>query len=277
MSLLPEKPAGNLFDRPVRSRTRDRLLVAVPVAAGHVALIAFAFSSAARLPNVAPPDPPPLMATLIPPPRLPPPKPADTPAPAAPAASTPAAAAPTPPKPTPPRPATTVLKPRPARTPPPEIEPLPAGPTGPTEPSVILGEAALAGATLAGSGQGAGGGDGAGGGGGQCDMVRRLQDALRSDAEVKAAVTQSHRALGPGGKAILVWDGEWLRSPGQDGKGLAGVRQAIAMEIAFAPDACKARPMRGLVVISFNDSPGAPRLALGSGSWRWSELLSARR
>lgn len=108
-------------------------------------------------------------------------------------------------------------------------------------------------------------------------MARRLQDALRGDPEVTAAVTSAHRSLGSGGKAILVWNGEWLRSPGQAGKGLAGVRQAIAMEVAFAPAACKTQPMRGLLVISFNDRAGAPRLAIGSREWRWSELLAARR
>ena len=169
--------------------------------------------------------------------------------------------------------------PRPVRAPPPPtVEPLPSS-AAVSEPNVVLGEAALAGATVAGSGGGGGGAGGFGGGpgSGDCDMVRRLQDALRDDPEVREAVTRTHRSLGSGGKAILVWNGEWLRSPGQAGKGLAGVRQAIAMEIAFAPEACKARPMRGLAVIAFANGPAAPRLALGAGDWRWSDLLSARR
>jgi hypothetical protein len=33
--------------------------------------------------------------------------------------------------------------------------------------------------------------------------------------------------------------------------------------------------MRGLVLITFADAPGAPRLALGTGAWRWSDLLGA--
>ena len=147
----------------------------------------------------------------------------------------------------------------------------------PSEPDVVLGESDLAGATLAGTGGGTGGAGGGAGSGAGCDMVRRLQDALREDPEVTTAVTLSHRALGARGKAILIWNGEWLRSPGQAGKGLAGVRQAIAMEVAFAPAACRAQTMRGLVVIAFNDRPDAPRLALGAREWRWTELLSARR
>lgn len=147
----------------------------------------------------------------------------------------------------------------------------------------VIGEAQLAGALKAGTGQGAGVGSGPGGGGGSgggtggsCDMVRRLQDALRADPEVRAAVAQAHRAMPASGRAILVWDGDWIQDPAQSGKGLAGVRQAIALEIAFAPRECRTQPMRGLAVIAFADGPGAPRLALGESSWRWSDLLGAR-
>jgi len=49
-----------------------------------------------------------------------------------------------------------------------------------------------------------------------------------------------------------------------------------AMEVAFAPDACRARPMRGLVLISFSDAPGGARLALGKGAWRWGDMLRGR-
>ena len=63
-------------------------------------------------------------------------------------------------------------------------------------------------------------------------MARRLQAALRRDAMVHAAVAA--RGL-TGGSAILVWDGGWVASPGEDGKGLAAVREAIVWEVAFAP------------------------------------------
>ena len=107
-------------------------------------------------------------------------------------------------------------------------------------------------------------------------MVRRLQDALRADPEVRAAVTRAYRAMPASGRAILVWNGDWIQDPAQTGKGLAGVRQAIALEIAFSPRDCRSRPMRGLAVIALADGPGAPRLALGGGDWRWTDLLGVR-
>ena len=146
-----------------------------------------------------------------------------------------------------------------------------------------VGEAQLAGALPAGagSGGGAGGAGGAGGGGGGsgdgggCDMVRELQNALRGDADVRAAIASAHSAAGPG-RALLVWDGDWRQTPGQSGKGLAGVRQAIALEVAFAPQACRRETMRGLVLITMSDAPGAARVVLGTGSWRWNDLLRQR-
>src|SRR5690606_3152694 len=83
-----------------------------------------------------------------------------------------------------------------------------------------VGDGDLAGATTAGSG----------GGGGACNMTQRLQAALRKDRRVRAAVAEVNR-----GKALLIWDGDWVRHPAQDGHGLAAVREAIMWEVGFAP------------------------------------------
>jgi hypothetical protein len=101
-------------------------------------------------------------------------------------------------------------------------------------------------------------------------MARRLQAALRKDPLVQAA------AAGLGGKAIMVWNGDWVQSQGQDGRGLAAVREAIIWAIGFAPAACRAEPVRGLVVISLSAGPGSARLAMGASAWRWSDLAIPR-
>ncbi len=144
--------------------------------------------------------------------------------------------------------------------------PIPAAPAAVMQPGVS--EAELAGAITAGSGAGDGGGEGR-----RCDMVRRLQAALRRDARVQAAAAEVRRA---GPRAVLIWNGDWIQSAGEAGKGLAGVRQAISLEVAFAPEACRAQPVHGLVLITLNDAPGSARLVLGGGVWRWSDLLQLR-
>ncbi|MGA2953972.1 MAG: hypothetical protein ABSD80_17235, partial [Caulobacteraceae bacterium] len=74
--------------------------------------------------------------------------------------------------------------------------------------------------------------------------------------------------------AIVVWNGDWVQNGIEDGKGLAAVREAITWEVAFAPAACRTEPMHGLVLLSVGG--GGPRLALGAGRWRWSDLLGLR-
>ena len=132
-------------------------------------------------------------------------------------------------------------------------------------------DAQLAGAATAGSDSGSGSGSGSGGGGGACDMIGRVQRALRKDPLVLAAVA------GSSGKAAMVWNGDWVRSSGEDGKGLAAVREASMWEVGFAPAQCRAQSVRGLILISVNGAGGLARLAMGTGEWRWSDLLAPSR
>lgn len=234
------------------------------------------FLGLSRMAPVEPPfTPPPVVVTLVSPPPPPPPPPVpeqvpeESPSPADPAPpdTAPRLAPPSPPPP----------PVRPQRTPPPpEVQTVPIAPSPPGLP--VLTSAQTAGARTAGPGAGGGAGGsgsgaGSGGSGGGCDMVRRLQDALRNDAEVRAAVDGASRQLNAAGRAIQVWDGDWLQNGDEAGKGLAGVRQAIAMEVAFAPADCRREAMRGLVLLSLGDGAGASRVALGTVAWRWSDLL----
>jgi hypothetical protein len=125
--------------------------------------------------------------------------------------------------------------------------------------SDLLSESQLSGAAIAGNG-----------GGGSCDMARAVQQALRRDPMVRAAVDDAHRT----GMAVMLWDGDWVRSGDQDGKGMSAVREAVMWEVAFAPESCRNARMHGLVLLSLAD--GRTRFALGTGDWRWSDLLGVR-
>jgi hypothetical protein len=126
--------------------------------------------------------------------------------------------------------------------------------------SDLLSEAELAGAASAGE-------EGLGGRGSGCDTAGVVQQALRRDPLVREAVEEANRL----GKAIMLWNGDWVRSGGQDGKGLAAVREAVMWEVGFAPEACRNQRMHGLVLLSLSD--GDTRFAIGSDDWRWSDLL----
>lgn len=289
-SVAVSAPGPGLNPRaPSRSGPRTWLLAGAISLTAHLAVLLPVLFAQRGVPPVwvTPAPPPSVMVTLIRPPPPPPrSEPASGPAadpqpPAGPKAPTPAAP-PAKAGPRPPAPAS-----RPSRAPvppPPDVETITARAPASPAPMATLSDAQLAGATVAGPGGGVGGRGGGGGTGGAggfgagdggCDMVRWLQDALRDDPEVRAAVTRAQGEVGPG-RALLVWNGEWIRNPGEAGEGLAGVRQAIAMEVAFAPQACRAQPMRGLVLIRFSDAAGGPRLVLGKGAWRWGDMLRGR-
>lgn len=222
----------------------------------------------------APPEPPSVMVSLVdPPPRPPPPPPPRPPAPHD-APKSPVKAPKKPPSPEKPKDTARAAPRSPLRVTkapiPKDVTPLPASPRPAPSRVMGLGESELMGAATAGSGSGGGGG-GAG-----CDMVRLLQEGLRKNPRARASLMRAHAATVNAGRAPLVWSGDWVRTDGEEGDGLSGLREMIMMEVAFAPAACRAEPMRGLVLISLNDGPGAARFALGGGHWRWSDMLFAK-
>jgi hypothetical protein len=234
---------------------RNRLLTAAASVVCHAAILLALVGAQPDPPPAA--DAPPITVQLVElrpePPTPPSPKP---PSPEPPAPTPPKPKAAPVEKPSPPRRA--IARPAPA---PPDVTPLLAE-TGPaTNPDAEVSDAEFASAATADSG--------GGGGGRACNMLQWLQGKLRKDGRVQAAMADAHK-----GRAIRVWNGDWVRHPGQDGAGLAAVREAIMWEVAFAPEACRTERVRGLVRLSINDRPGAASVVMGSGDWRWADLVS---
>lgn len=232
-----------------RRRGLQRLVTVTFSLAAHVLVLAALLSVRSTPPPTPAQEPAPIPVALVelpPPPKAQPPEP---PSPAPPAPEKP------PPKLHPPKPA------------PPDVAPLPARPDPKATTGVELTAAQLAGATHAGAGSG---------GGGPCDVARWLQAGLRKDPRVQAALLNGALGPGSGGRALMLWNGDWVRSAGEDGDGLAVIREAVMMEILSAPAACRVEPMHGLILISPAEGAGSARLAVGSADWRWADLLLPR-
>lgn len=231
-----------------------RLLTAAISAVCHLAVLLAVVGAPADAPLRI--DPPTVQVRLVElrpePPAPPAPKPG--PEPSAPAAD--------PPKPAP-EPPRKIAARRPAARPDAPSLPVDAGPQGPSDADVS--DAELASAAGVGVGRGSGGGR-------TCDMLAWLQRKLRDDRRVQAAMAAVHD-----GRAIRVWNGDWVRHPGQEGNGLAAVREAIMWEVAFAPEACRRQRVQGLVQVSLNDAPGSARVVMGSADWRWSDVVTRSR
>jgi len=222
-----------------------RLAVAVLAVAGHLAVLSVLIGTPPAPQKIYEPQTIPLDLTEAPAPRMR----MQAPEPAPSSAAAPAA-----------------LESLSRTTPAPsDVRPVPVSAGLSDDASVGLSEAQIAGAAAAGAGSGR-----------ACDMARRLQAALRRDPRVQAAVAEAGRVPGTPGQALFVWNGDWIRSRGQEGAGLAAVREAILWEVAFAPAACRSEPVQGLVLFSMADGAGAGRLVLGTDAWRWSDLLHPR-
>jgi hypothetical protein len=247
-------PAVQSLEPPPRPKKRGWMAGAITVsAAAHLGVAAAILLARADVPHYAHVDPPMVRLVSWTPPVPPAKVPTPDPSPDAPKH----AAHVTPP----------AEKSIARRTPAPTIDDFlpvtPAAKTSNVQSQGELTDSDLAGASTSGSGSG---------GGGECNMARRIEAALRKDNLVQAAVAEASGSS----KAIMVWDGDWVQSHSEDGKGLAAVREAIVWEIAFAPAACRAQAMHGLMLLSLRDSSGSARLALGHGDWRWSDLLALR-
>ncbi|HSV04387.1 MAG TPA: hypothetical protein VLI41_14425 [Phenylobacterium sp.] len=218
-------------------------------AAAHAGLLALILSVA---PSPAPRefDEPEVLPVVLAPPE--PPKPPQPPAPEP-------KPAPTPPKAAAPKPVASlkVRRPKPA---PADVAPLPVAPGRAASPGDELGEAEVAGAATAETG------------GGECNMAAWLEAKLRGDRRVREAMAAAYR-----GKPLLLWrDGTWIQRSGEEGQGLAAVREAVMWEVAFAPVACRRQPVHGLVLLKLAAGPGSPRVVIGGGAWRWQDLLFAK-
>ena len=107
-----------------------------------------------------------------------------------------------------------------------------------------------------------------------CDLGQWLQQALQADVHVQAALTQIPKPARSVANAMMLWDGSWTLPPVQAAAGTAAIRSAIVAGIVSAPPSCLSEQMRGPILIMLTDSNGATLLVVGSGDWRWQDLLS---
>lgn len=254
----PRRPARRALHKPRPHQWRDSLLAWTVSAAAHVIVFSALFWPHPASPP-APVEPSAISVTVV---TSPAPEPPGPPAPPGPPSPKPRAAAAPHALPTP-QPVARPASPRLAETAPaPPVDAAPAD-----DNSDVLNASQIAAALSADNG---GGGGGGGNNGGDCDTARIVQQALRRDPLVRTAVEDAHRL----GKAVMLWNGDWVRSGTQEGKGLSAVREAIIWELAFTPAACRDKRVHGLVLLSLADE--STRFAIGAGDWRWSDLLEVR-
>ena len=106
-----------------------------------------------------------------------------------------------------------------------------------------------------------------------CQMSQWLQQALQADPQVQAALMGVPRPARSVANALMLWDGDWIEPRMQVGQSVAAVRAALMAGIRAAPRACQDQPVRGPELLTLTEGAGVTILAVGSGEWRWADLL----
>jgi hypothetical protein len=107
-----------------------------------------------------------------------------------------------------------------------------------------------------------------------CQLGGWLQAALRADPAVQAALAAIPRADRSIANAIMLWDVRWVRQPSSALNGASALRSALMVGVRAAPAECQTQLIRGPELLALTDSSGTTLIAIGSGEWRWADLLA---
>jgi hypothetical protein len=106
-----------------------------------------------------------------------------------------------------------------------------------------------------------------------CEIGAWLQAALQADPVVQAALARVPRSAKSVANAIMIWDVRWVRQPPSALDGVSAIRAALMIGVRSAPPACQSQMVRGPELMPLTDASGTTILAVGSGEWRWADLL----
>jgi len=108
-----------------------------------------------------------------------------------------------------------------------------------------------------------------------CDPTRALQAELQGDRDVLDELSRVPRQARSVANAIMIWDGRWTPIDAPGAPSLADpLHQAIISTVRAMSPACQAQQVLGPRLLTVNDDRGSTVLALGSGAWTWSQILS---
>lgn len=117
-------------------------------------------------------------------------------------------------------------------------------------------------------------GVGTGAAGSACPLLAAVRADLERDAAARAALSRIPKRSLSVASAILLWDGRWVEPRFVGGPApVRAVRAAIGNSLRAASQACRDEMILGPVFLPVDTGAGTLVLALGSGAWRWQDLL----
>ncbi len=107
-----------------------------------------------------------------------------------------------------------------------------------------------------------------------CLVGAWLQSALQNEPSVQEALTAIPSSARSVANAVMLWNGRWSSPAPNAALGMARIRALVVAGVASAPESCQLEPISGPVLITVGDPANSTVLAVGSGQWRWRDLLA---
>ncbi|QUD89818.1 hypothetical protein [Phenylobacterium montanum] len=104
---------------------------------------------------------------------------------------------------------------------------------------------------------------------GPCDLAKNLAEDFQASALARQGVSLIPASARSVSNTVLLWNGSWPSHPDQ---GSALLRGLVAREVGAARPDCRDQLNNGPMFF-FAPSVPATLLAVGSGQWRWSDLI----
>jgi hypothetical protein len=128
---------------------------------------------------------------------------------------------------------------------------------------------------------------GVAGGGRVCQLSTDAATAIQQDSMAMAELAALPPGVRSGADAVMLWNGKWYNQdiPVPEPTGAlsttagavstaGSLRLAIEKMVVAAPAACRDEAMVGPVFVPIPEGDRTTLLAIGSGAWRWSDLLA---
>lgn len=111
---------------------------------------------------------------------------------------------------------------------------------------------------------------------GGCALASRTAEAIAKDPAAMAELASLPPAFRTSADAVMLWNGVWLAS---DPRSTAfpltpSLRRAVERVVAEASPECQATIMTGPQFLAIPEQNRTTTLVIGSGTWRWSDLLT---
>lgn len=107
-----------------------------------------------------------------------------------------------------------------------------------------------------------------------CAMTAWLQGALQENPSIQNVLPMIPRPARSVANAMMLWNAGWVDPDVRAQLGVDALREALTAGIEAAPEACRMQVIRGPELITLVVGDDATVLAIGSGEWRWQDLLT---